>query len=109
MDISILLSLLKKDIQIQAKVLIDSGCTGSSIDQDFVRRNKINTKKVARLISIYNTDGTMNAGGPISEFVKLKIKIQDHIERMEFAVTNLGKNPMFIGFEWLKHHNPSID
>ncbi|GJF00541.1 hypothetical protein PsYK624_168340 [Phanerochaete sordida] len=28
---------------------------------------------------------------------------------MDFAVTNLGKSPMFIGYEWLKHHNPSID
>ena len=64
---------------------------------------------MARPIPVYNTDGTMNSGGPISEFVEMKVKIQDHVERMEFAMTNLGKSAMFIGYEWLKHHNPSID
>src|ERR1700723_3286763 len=35
--------------------------------------------------------------------------VQDHVERMQFAVTDLGKTNIFIGHDWLKYHNPSID
>ena len=28
---------------------------------------------------------------------------------IDFAVTDLGKTNVFIGYEWLKLHNPSID
>ena len=35
--------------------------------------------------------------------------IQDHSERIQLAVTHLGETDVFIGFEWLKHHNPNID
>jgi RNase H-like domain found in reverse transcriptase/Reverse transcriptase (RNA-dependent DNA polymerase)/Integrase zinc binding domain len=35
--------------------------------------------------------------------------IQDHMERIHLAVSNLGKTELFIGHEWLKKHNPNID
>ena len=35
--------------------------------------------------------------------------IGDHIERISFAVTDLGKADLFLGYEWLQHHNPTID
>lgn len=54
-------------------------------------------------------DGTQNVAGAITEKVKLHVKIRDHIEIVEFAVTEIGKTNVFIGHEWLKKHNPSID
>jgi len=39
----------------------------------------------------------------------MTIRIGNHVERLEFAVSNLGKSEMFIGYEWLKIHNPSTD
>jgi hypothetical protein len=91
------------------RILIDSGCTGSSIDAGFVAAQGINMQKLARPIPVYNADGTLNAGGAISEYVVLQLKMQDHIERLHLGVTNLRKGELFIGHEWLKHHNPSID
>src|ERR1700712_579216 len=51
----------------------------------------------------------MNSGGTIKEFVELRIRIKSHVEKLHFAVTDLGKATMFIGHEWLKIHNPTID
>jgi len=46
---------------------------------------------------------------PITDYVTLRITIQDHVEQLEFAVSDLGTQDMFIGHKWLKLHNPSID
>ena len=35
--------------------------------------------------------------------------IGSHKERIDFGVTNLGKGEIFLGHDWLKIHNPSID
>ena len=60
--------------------------------------------------SLYQyADGSLNEGGPITEFVEVRMVIQDHMERIQLAVTNLGKIQLFIGHEWLKKHNPNID
>lgn len=91
------------------KALIDSGCTGSSIDAGFVKAKGMNTRKLACPIPVYNADGTLNAAGAITDYVVLQVKIDNHIEHLIFGVTDLGKGEMFIGHEWLRHHNPSID
>ncbi|CDO72200.1 hypothetical protein BN946_scf184970.g52 [Trametes cinnabarina] len=97
----------RRSFSVQA--LLDSGCTGSSIDVDFVRRNHIPTRKLPRPIPVYNADNTLNKGGPISEYVEGIVRIGDHSERMTLAVTSLGKSDIFIGYEWLRFHNPEID
>ena len=40
---------------------------------------------------------------------RLHVKVKNHIEIMEFAITELGRTSVFISHEWLKKHNPSID
>jgi len=35
--------------------------------------------------------------------------IGDHIKQISFTVTDLGKANLFLGYEWLQHHNPTID
>ncbi|VDC03692.1 unnamed protein product, partial [Peniophora sp. CBMAI 1063] len=35
--------------------------------------------------------------------------IGDHREQIALAVAKLGSSPLFIGHEWLRFHNPSID
>lgn len=89
--------------------LIDSGCTDSSIDTGFIAAKGINTQKLAHPIPVYNADGTLNAGGVITDYVTLQLKIDDHVECLTLGVTDLGKGELFIGHEWLRHHNPSID
>src|SRR5205823_8612584 len=35
--------------------------------------------------------------------------IQEHVELISFGVTQLGKNKVFLGYDWLNAHNPTID
>ena len=37
------------------------------------------------------------------------MKIKNHEETLEFAITNLGKQDIFLRHDWLSHHNPDID
>ena len=109
MNIDLIATTIDDKRRFSIKALLDCGCTGSCIDKGFIRTKGINTKKYPRPIPVYNADGTTNSGGPISEYVEMTIRIGNHVERLEFAVSNLGKSEMFIGYEWLKIHNPTID
>ncbi len=91
------------------KALIDSGCTGSAINQAYVTEHGLDTKKALIPIPVYNTDGTRNQGGDITEFVELSLTIGDHRERIDLAITNLGKKDIYLGHDWLKRHNPSVN
>jgi len=35
--------------------------------------------------------------------------VQDHVKRIQFAISDLGEADIFIGYEWLKKHNPDVD
>jgi hypothetical protein len=37
------------------------------------------------------------------------MQINNHKERITLAVTDLGKEDIFLGHEWLQYHNPLID
>ena len=76
--------------QFALTALVDSGCTGSCIDIDVVRRFKIPTKKLKVPTPVYNADGTLNQLGKITDYVKVRMTIMDHSERMVLAVTKLG-------------------
>lgn len=109
MDILTVIQTLDDGRSFQVKALLDSGCTGSCMDRKFVAENGINTKRTGTRISVYNADGTLNKGGSITEYVELRMTIKDHTERIQLAVTQLGKTKLFIGHKWLKLHNPTID
>jgi hypothetical protein len=60
------------------KALIDSGCTGSMINSEFVKHEGINVTKAARPIPVYNADGTLNKDGSITAFVTMEMKVASH-------------------------------
>ena len=91
------------------KALIDSGCTGSCINENFVRKHNLNTTKLPKSIPVFNADGSFNIAGRLTHTVQLQVIIGDHKEIMEFGVSNLGTSDIFLGHDWLKHHNPEID
>ncbi len=66
-------------------------------------------KKAVVPIPVYNADGTCNQGRDITEFIELSMTIGEHRERIDLAVTNLGKKDIYLGHDWLKHHNPSVN
>ena len=89
--------------------LLDCGATGLFVDKGFVDRNKITTRTLTRPIPVYNIDGTRNEAGSICEVVDVILRYKDHSERVQFAVTGLGKQDAILGYTWLKDHNPEVD
>ncbi len=84
------------------KALLDSGCTRSTINCTYVREHWLETRKAAAPIPIYNADGTRNKEGNITKFVELQMTIRGHSERIDLAVTELGKKDIYLGHDWLK-------
>jgi len=91
------------------EAMVDTGATGDFIDQDFVARAKLPTRKLSQPIPVYNMDGTLNEAGSIREVVNMIMTYDRHSERILLAVTRLGKQSMILGFTWLDKHNPEID
>ena len=60
--------------------LVDSGCSGSAIDETFVKENNLLTHDIPIPIPVYNADGTMNKGGTISKFTMVELLIGKHSE-----------------------------
>ncbi len=58
---------------------------------------------------MYNTDGTQNTGGDITDYVELRMMIGGHVECIDLTVTNLGKKDVYLRHDWLKCHNPSVN
>ena len=50
-----------------------------------------------------------NEAGQISEVVDVVLRYKTHSERMLLAVSELGKQNLILGYNWLKDHNPKID
>ncbi|KAG9218573.1 hypothetical protein CCMSSC00406_0001313 [Pleurotus cornucopiae] len=89
--------------------MLDCGASDSFIDQGFVKKNNIKTKKLANPAVIRNADGTSNNAGRVTEKVEIRMLFRGHLEVMVFYVTNLGNVDVILGLTWLKKHNPEID
>ena len=100
---------IKDDNRIKANALLDSGATGSCINRKFVEQHQLPIQKLPIKMPVYNADGTLNADGSIEGFIKVRMVIGDHAEQIELAVTNLGTTDVFLGLDWLRFHNPTVD
>ena len=69
----------------------------------------LRSKKLKVPTPVYNADGTLNQLGKITDYVEVRMTIMDHSEKMALAVTKLGNPELFLGLDWLRNHNPSID
>jgi len=91
------------------KALLDSGVTGSFIDQDFIRSKEINTQTLLCNILVFNVNSSPNKAGQISKVVDVFLCYKNHSERMLLAISRLRKQSLILGYNWLKDHNPKID
>ncbi|KAG9227893.1 hypothetical protein CCMSSC00406_0009150 [Pleurotus cornucopiae] len=89
--------------------MLDCGASDSFIDQGFVKKNNIKTKKLANPAVIRNADGMSNNAGRVTEKVEIRMMFRGHLEVMVLYVTNLGNVDVILGLTWLKKHNPEID
>ena len=112
-QIDIRTTMIDEDKETPTLALLDSGCSKSSIDKFFVRKNKLKTRTIAKGIPVYNADGSIN--GHVNEYVDTTLETTDsegttHREKISLQVVNLGgKHDIFIGFDWLEKHNPIIN
>jgi hypothetical protein len=58
---------------------------------------------------VYNVDGSPNEAGSISEVWEAVLQYRNHIERVTFTITGLGKQDIILGLTWLRKHNPEVD
>ena len=109
MDLPVVIHTMDTLESFNIKALVDSGCMGSCINSEFVKRNNLNTKTLLRVIPVYNADGTLNIGGSLTEMIQVKIQVEDHFEIMDLGVSKLGNSDLFLGHDWLQYHNPEVD
>jgi hypothetical protein len=72
--------------------LFDCGCTDSAINRAFVLKHHIPTKQLPFPQKSYNADGTPNKGGPISEYVSIRLDISGHAEMRHLLVLDISNN-----------------
>ena len=89
--------------------LLDSGCTGTTMDQQFAKEKGLETHKLPRPIPVYNADGSINQAGSITEFVIVELTIGDHKEQIAMGLSQLSTHAVFLGYNWLQKHNPIVD
>jgi hypothetical protein len=66
-------------------------------------------RPLTKPIPVYNVDGTANDAGMITDVADVILHYANHSERMQLAVTRLGKQSMILGYNWLRNHNPEIN
>ena len=71
MMLSCTLESLSTGVQLSATALIDSGATGSCINQEYVEKHELEKQKLPIPNPVYNADGTLNKEGKIEEFIEL--------------------------------------
>ena len=88
----VILTTIDNSQSLKTTTLLDSDCTRSTINIHFVKQHNLPTQQLPRLIHVYNADGTLNSNGAITETCKLCMTIQDHIEEVNFAVSDIGNS-----------------
>ena len=97
----------KNGKNLKVKVLVDSGCTHTGIDEQLVKDKNIQMKKIDFSFEVFNADGTKNR--EVTKVVPLEVEINGHKETLEAAVTDLDGTDMFLGHDWLVKHNLEVN
>jgi hypothetical protein len=109
LDIDVEIETTDTGVKCCTKSLVDCGATGLFMDTEWAHANNVTTHTLTQPIPVYNIDGTPNEGGAIREIVDVILRYNGHAERTQFAITQLGKQSMILGFTWLCEHNPEIN
>ena len=97
----------KNGKNLKVKVLVDSRCTHTEIDEQLVKDKRIQMKAIDFFFEVFNADRTKN--GEVIKVVPLEIEINGHKEILEAAVMDLDGTDMFLGYDWLVKHNPEVN
>jgi len=91
------------------QALVNLGSSSSCISRKFIKENLIDTCPLPFPITCYNADGLTNKDRSITKVVEMNMTIGDHQELIQLSVTNLGNHNLFLEYNWLQKHNPTIN
>ena len=98
---------MKNSKKLKVKVLVDSSCTHTGIDEQLVKDKRIPTKSIDFSFEVFNTDRTKNR--EMTKMAPLEIEINGHKEILEAAVMDLDGTDIFLGHDWLVKHNLEVN
>src|SRR5260221_11735820 len=109
---SFLLSLTSASISKHARpfiALLDSGSSHCFVDKLFAKKNKLLLSKLLSTIPLQLFDGSTQNSVSHKTTILLTFSTSE-THRTEFYVTKLDKGySIVLGYDWLVHHNPSIN
>ena len=91
------------------KALIDSGCTNSLINLDWLRSLSLEPAPLQKPIVMVNVDGLQNREGIIKYGIDLLLMVGNHWEWVHFLLGKSKSHKVILSYNWLKRHNPVID
>lgn len=89
----------------EVKALINSGAQGKFINRGTVRKLGLREIPLTKPIPVYNVDGTPNQLGSICNYVNMEATINGITKKERMLVTQLGKQDIILGIDWLKERN----
>ena len=98
---------IKNSKKLKVKVLVDSRCTHMGINEQLVKKKRIQMKPMNFLFEVFNTDGMKNR--EVTKVVPLEIEINRHKQTLEAVVMDLNETDMFLGHDWLVKHNLEVN
>ena len=78
--------------------LLNSGVNGLFIDSDFTQVEKLNLQPLTCPAPVFNIDSMPNEAGAICHVTDIILRFQNHSKCAVFAVTNLRKQKMILGY-----------
>jgi hypothetical protein len=100
---------VKTAARVSVKALVDCGATRDFIDSEYVISRNLPVRRLSQPIPVLNMDGSPNQAGGITSMVDMVVDYKGHSERIQLAVTRLGKQHVILGYSWLQKHNPEIN
>ena len=93
--------------KLKIKVLVDSRCTYTGINEQLVKDKRIQTKPINFSFKVFNADRIKN--GEVTRVAPLEIEINGHKKQLEAAVMDLNRMEIFLGHDWLVKHNSEVN
>ena len=103
-------TLTQREKELSSYAMLDTGAEGKRfIDKEWAEDQGLALLPLRKPIRLETFDGQEAESGPITHYVQMHMRINDHQEkRASFLVTQLAHYPVVLGLPWLKIHDPRI-
>ena len=97
----------KNGKNLKVKTLVDSGCTHMGINEQLVKKKRVQIKPINFSFEVFNVDRTKNK--EVTKMVLLEIEINGYKKQLEAAVMDFNRTDMFLRHDWLVKYNPEVN